>query len=145
MGYGGGMNELAYPSDLTTAQWALIEPLLPAAKTRGRRRKVDLRSLRTPFFMYSRVASPGACCRKISLLGRPCTIAFAFGDSPDCGTESTINFGMKCESNDAGMLARVQPLWIVRVVTACRVPSCLVLWISSVATAPGSMTVTRTP
>jgi hypothetical protein len=27
MGYGGGMNELAYPSDLTTAQWALIEPL----------------------------------------------------------------------------------------------------------------------
>jgi hypothetical protein len=61
-----------------------------------------------------RVASPGACCRKISLHGRPCTITFAFGDSPDCGTESTINFGMKCESNEAGMLARVQPLWIVR-------------------------------
>ena len=28
MGYGGGMNELPYPSDLTAAAWALIEPLL---------------------------------------------------------------------------------------------------------------------
>ena len=26
MKYGGGMNELPYPSDLTAAQWALIEP-----------------------------------------------------------------------------------------------------------------------
>jgi Fe-S-cluster-containing dehydrogenase component len=31
MGYGGGM--IPYPSDLTAAQRALIEPLLPAAKT----------------------------------------------------------------------------------------------------------------
>ena len=39
------MNELPYPSDLTAAQWALIEPLLPAAKPRGRKRKVELRSI----------------------------------------------------------------------------------------------------
>ena len=45
MEYRGGMNELFYPSDLTAAQWALIEPLLPARKPRGRRRKVDLRSI----------------------------------------------------------------------------------------------------
>ena len=48
MGYGGGM--IPYPSDLTAAQWALIEPLLPAAKTRGRKRKVDLRSLTNAIF-----------------------------------------------------------------------------------------------
>ena len=39
------MNEFSYPSDLTAAQWALIEPLLPAAKPRGRKRKVELRSI----------------------------------------------------------------------------------------------------
>src|SRR5271157_1180156 len=50
MAYGGGMNELPYPSDLTAAQWALIEPLLPAAKPRGRRRKVDLRSITNAIF-----------------------------------------------------------------------------------------------
>jgi transposase len=48
MGYGGGM--IPYPSDLTAAQWALIEPLLPAAKTRGRKRKVDLRSITNAIF-----------------------------------------------------------------------------------------------
>ena len=44
------MNELPYPSDLTAAQWALIEPLLPAAKPRGRKRKVDLRSITNAIF-----------------------------------------------------------------------------------------------
>jgi len=44
------MKELPYPSDLTAAQWALIEPLLPAAKLRGRRKKVDLRSITNAIF-----------------------------------------------------------------------------------------------
>src|SRR5258708_281365 len=48
MGNGGGM--IPYPSDLTAAQWALIEPLLPAGKTRGRKRKVDLRSITNAIF-----------------------------------------------------------------------------------------------
>jgi putative transposase len=35
----------AYPSDLTDEQWAILEPLVPAACTRhgGRPRKVDMR------------------------------------------------------------------------------------------------------
>jgi len=45
MKYGGGMNELPYPSDLTVAQWTLIEPLLPAPKPKGRKRRVDLRKI----------------------------------------------------------------------------------------------------
>ena len=45
MKYGGGMNELPYPSDLTAAQWAVIEPLLPAPKPKGRKRRVDLRKI----------------------------------------------------------------------------------------------------
>jgi putative transposase len=39
------MNRLAYPSDLTEAQWSLIEPLLPAAKPGGRPRTVNLREV----------------------------------------------------------------------------------------------------
>ena len=43
-----GMNELPYPSDLTAAQWAVIEPLLPAPK--GRKRSVDLRKITNAIF-----------------------------------------------------------------------------------------------
>src|SRR5208283_1446471 len=50
MKYGGGMNELPYPSDLTAAQWALIEPLLPAPKPKGRKRRVDLRKITNAIF-----------------------------------------------------------------------------------------------
>lgn len=36
---------LRYPSDLTDAEWGLIEPLIPPAKRGGRRRSVDLREV----------------------------------------------------------------------------------------------------
>ena len=39
------MNRLAYPSDLTEAQWSLIEPLFPVAKAGGRPRTVNLREV----------------------------------------------------------------------------------------------------
>ena len=42
-GYRIWMEELAYPSDLTAAQWALIDPMLPTPKARGRKRSVDFR------------------------------------------------------------------------------------------------------
>lgn len=35
----------AYPSDLTDAQWVIVEPLLPPAKSGGRPREVDLREV----------------------------------------------------------------------------------------------------
>jgi putative transposase len=41
-----------YPTDLTDEQWALVEPLLPAAKRTGRPRTVDLRLvLDTVFYL----------------------------------------------------------------------------------------------
>ena len=39
------MKRVAYPTDLTEAQWKEIEPLLPAAKPGGRPRSVDLRDV----------------------------------------------------------------------------------------------------
>lgn len=40
-----GVARKAYPSDLTDEQWRIVEPLLPAAKTGGRPREVDLREV----------------------------------------------------------------------------------------------------
>jgi putative transposase len=39
------MKRAPYPSDLTTRQWQLIEPLLPPPKPGGRAREVDLREV----------------------------------------------------------------------------------------------------
>lgn len=39
------MERTAYPSDLTDAQWAVLEPLIPPAKPGGRPRTVDVREV----------------------------------------------------------------------------------------------------
>jgi len=39
-----------YPSDLSDAEWALVEPLIPPAKRGGRKRTVDLREVLNGIF-----------------------------------------------------------------------------------------------
>lgn len=41
---------LRYPSDLTDAEWALIEPMIPPAKHGGRRRAVNVREVLNGIF-----------------------------------------------------------------------------------------------
>lgn len=41
---------LRYPSDLTAAEWALVEPMIPPAKRGGRRRSVDVREVVNAIF-----------------------------------------------------------------------------------------------
>lgn len=43
-----------YPSDLTDPEWALLAPLLPPAKPRGRKRQVDLREIVNAIFYVLR-------------------------------------------------------------------------------------------
>ncbi len=38
-------SKLRYPSDLTDAEWALVEPLIPPAKRGGNKRTVDVREV----------------------------------------------------------------------------------------------------
>ena len=38
-------SRLRYPSDLTDAEWALVEPLIPPAKRGGNKRTVDVREI----------------------------------------------------------------------------------------------------
>ena len=39
------MTRKSYPSDLTDAEWGILDPLLPAAKAGGRPREIDPREL----------------------------------------------------------------------------------------------------
>lgn len=48
------MNRKPYPSDLTDAQWQLIEPLLPGPKPGGRPRKVNPRDVLNGIFYLNR-------------------------------------------------------------------------------------------
>lgn len=41
---------LRYPSDLTDAEWALVEPLIPPAKHGGRHREVNVREVLNAIF-----------------------------------------------------------------------------------------------
>ena len=41
---------LRYPSDLTDAEWELIEPMIPPAKHGGRKRSVDVREVLNGIF-----------------------------------------------------------------------------------------------
>ena len=43
-------NGLRYPSDLTDAEWAIVEPLIPPARHGGRRRSVDVREVLNGIF-----------------------------------------------------------------------------------------------
>jgi len=44
----------AYPTDLTDGEWAILEPLLPAAKPGGRPRAVELREVLNAIFYRER-------------------------------------------------------------------------------------------
>jgi putative transposase len=48
------MKRKPYPSDLTDAQWALLEPLLPRPSRRGRPRKTDVRELVNALLYHAR-------------------------------------------------------------------------------------------
>ena len=48
------MNREPYPSDLTDAQWAILEPLLPPPQPLGRPRETDLREVLNALFYRNR-------------------------------------------------------------------------------------------
>ena len=49
-----GRARSGYPSDLTEAQWRIVEPLLPPAKPGGRPRTVDMREVMNAIFYLNR-------------------------------------------------------------------------------------------
>ncbi len=41
---------LCYPSDLSNAEWALVEPMIPPARRGGRKRSIDIREVLNAIF-----------------------------------------------------------------------------------------------
>ena len=61
---------LRYPSDLTDAEWSLVEPMIPPARHGGRRRSVNVRELlnaRTRFRTLRGKSSPSSAMIRIML------------------------------------------------------------------------------
>ncbi|NJL98852.1 MAG: transposase [Synechococcaceae cyanobacterium SM2_3_2] len=50
----------SYPSDLTDAEWCLLEPLIPPPKTGGSPRTTDMRQICNAIFFV--LAIPGVTC-----------------------------------------------------------------------------------
>ncbi len=48
------MSQKRYPTDLSDKEWALLEPLLPPAKTGGRTRRVEVREVVNAIFYLLR-------------------------------------------------------------------------------------------
>jgi putative transposase len=48
------MNRQAYPTDLSDAEWAIAEPLVPPAKSGGRKRTTDVREVLNAIFYLLR-------------------------------------------------------------------------------------------
>ncbi len=70
-------DKLRYPSDLTDAEWSLVEPLIPPAKHGGRKRSVDLREV-VSGIMY--VLSTGCQWRYVPKDLPPKSTLFAYLD-----------------------------------------------------------------
>src|SRR6516162_5367648 len=48
------MRRKPYPSDLTDAQWAVLQPLIPPPRPGGRPRKADIREVVNALFYHTR-------------------------------------------------------------------------------------------
>lgn len=51
------MKRKSYPSDLNDGEWAIIEPLIPAAKRGGRPRSADMREVLNAIFYILKTGS----------------------------------------------------------------------------------------
>lgn len=73
------MRGMAYPTDVTDEQWALLEPVFNAPGKRGRKHCDDLRTVVDAMLSSRRQAVSGAICPSRSGPGRGCGRRFAAG------------------------------------------------------------------
>ena len=86
-------NGPGYPSDLRDGEWALIEPMLPPARSGGRPRTTRLRAVMDAI-MY--IASSGCAWRMLPKCFPPIsTVRGYFYDWRDSGLLTTINCGKR--------------------------------------------------
>jgi hypothetical protein len=63
-------NDLRYPSDLTDAEWAIVEPMIPPGRHGGRKRPVNVREVLNGIFYVLWTAANGRRCPRIAVSTR---------------------------------------------------------------------------
>ncbi len=79
------MTRKAYKSDLTDSQWQLIEALIPAAKTGGHPRSVNLREVVNGIFYVLRTGCSWEMLPHDLPPTQRCTFTFVAGRKLECG------------------------------------------------------------
>ena len=77
-------DELRYETDLTDAEWALLEPLMPEPNPRGRPREWPLREIMNAIFYVLRAGWLGDCFPTICRPGPRCIAGSRSGATPAC-------------------------------------------------------------
>jgi putative transposase len=57
------MNRQAYPTDLTDAEWTIVEPVIPPAQPGGRKRTTNVREVLNAIFYLLRTGCSGRILR----------------------------------------------------------------------------------
>jgi Putative transposase of IS4/5 family (DUF4096) len=97
-----------YPTDLSDAEWACIEPHLPTPRAAGRPRIRPLRELLNAIFYIVRSGCPWRLLRPTSSrLGRPFIIISGFGASMAPGSGYTLPCASDYGSASRESLSRV--------------------------------------
>lgn len=89
-----------YPSDLTAAEWAILAPLIPAAKPGGRPRKWPMRTILDALFSLLRA---GCAWRMLPRCSPPwSTVHHSFRQGRVDGTREAIHAVLRARERAAG-------------------------------------------
>jgi hypothetical protein len=102
-----------YDTDLTDAAWALIAPMLPAARRGGRPRKINIRAALNAIFIYCEQAANGVCFPESFQGGARSTTTSRPGRTLVSGLVSSAQCTSKLDGKPAGPPVLQSSLWTV--------------------------------
>src|SRR3984893_12676598 len=103
-----------YDTDLTDAAWALIAPMLPAARPGGRPRKINIRAVLNAIFYLLRTGCANGVCFPESFQGGARSITTSRpGRTLVSGLVSSAQCTTKLDGKPAGPPVPQSSLWTV--------------------------------
>jgi transposase len=99
---------LRYPSDLSDAEWVLVEPLIPPARHGGRRRSVNVREVLNGIFYILWTGCQWKALPKEYLRRAPCTTILNCGTGTARWSACIMHSTLQCASRKG---VKVVPPW----------------------------------